>query len=450
MIVKGDDQPTLPARFAAQMGHLLGPDFPSDIGLAVSGGGDSMAMLGLCHGWAREFGVRLWVVTVDHGLRKASSEEAAMVAAECAALGHPHATLRWVWDGGGNVHDAARQGRLRLIDQWRGGMAHVLFAHTKDDVAETFLMRLARGSGVEGLSAMADRRWVTPHGAVGNAAPITDGGNTAQTSGFWVMRPLLHERRADLRHYAQTLRIPFVDDPSNDDLRFDRARARAALTHLVDLGLDHEVLAKTAHRLAQSRVALARRAADAVQMVVTEELLGDHATGHVLLHRDRLAQVERDTQLRLLAAVLQWVANAPYRPRIAALGALLDRVLAGGGGTLLGAQVMVTRDQIRVFREYAAVKNTQANVDAGAFWDGVWRFSGEDIAGYTVHALGRNGWRQIPEEQRQIMPHGAALSLPAVFDGDELIACAALGHGVGHNVSLCRAAPSFNAFLQMR
>jgi tRNA(Ile)-lysidine synthase len=71
-----------------------------------------MAMLALSHDWARHMGVGLWVVTVDHGLRPESAEEAAMVAAECAALGHPHATLRWRWDGQGNLQDAARRARL--------------------------------------------------------------------------------------------------------------------------------------------------------------------------------------------------------------------------------------------------------------------------------------------------------------------------------------------------
>ena len=269
------------------------------------------------------------------------------------ALGHPHATLRWHWDGQGNLQDAARRARLALIDRWRGGLAHVLFAHTQDDVAETFLMRLARGSGVEGLSAMAERRLVRAQG--GDVATLSDA-EVTQTAppppapqgaapGFQVIRPLLGEGRAGLRHFAQTLNLPFVDDPSNADPRFDRARARAALAQL---GIDAADIAATARRLARARDALAARARS-----VAEEVARADDLGVLRFDRDGFADVERDTQLRLLAAGLQWVAGAEYRPRAAPLEALLDRALAGGGGTLHGAQVEVTRAHIEIFREYA-------------------------------------------------------------------------------------------------
>ena len=104
---------SLDSHFAGVMGDLLGPEFPDEIGLAVSGGGDSMALLTLAHNWTRHMGVGLRVVTVDHGLRPESGAEAALVAAECAALGHRHDVLRWQgWDGSGNLQEAARTARL--------------------------------------------------------------------------------------------------------------------------------------------------------------------------------------------------------------------------------------------------------------------------------------------------------------------------------------------------
>jgi tRNA(Ile)-lysidine synthase len=423
------DPDSLEATFAARMGTCLGPDFPSDIALAVSGGGDSMAMLALAHGWGRVMGVRLHVVTIDHGLRAGSATEAATVAAECAALGHPHVTLRWQWDGRGNLQDAAREARLRLIDGWRGGIDHVLYAHTRDDQAETVLMRLARGSGVEGLAGMADRRRVL------------------SGAGFWQIRPLLTEARADLRHYADTLRLPYVDDPSNDDPRYDRVRARRALAVLGDLGLDAAALAGTAQRMARAREALAARAASVAVGIVRRD---SARTGDLAFDRDGLARVERDTQLRLLAAALQWVSGAVYRPRAAALEGLLDRVLAGGGGTLHGAQVSVDCDSLHIFREFNAVRDTRTTAGYGPPWDGMWQIGGPAVEGLTVRALGPDGWAQIPERPATAVPFERAQSLPAVFDGDRLAACAALDHGPAHEVTLNRPAGSFVAFLQLR
>ena len=419
---------SLEARFAARMGALLGPDFPRRIGLAVSGGGDSMAMLALAHGWARVMGIGLRVVTIDHGLRAASAAEAAMVGAECAALGHPHSVLHWSWDGQGNLQDAARAARLRLIDGWRGEIGEVLFAHTRDDQAETVLMRLARGSGVEGLSAMAPLR--RPQGC-----------------GFRQVRPLLDISRADLRHYARTLRLPFVDDPSNDDPRFDRVRARRALAALADLGLTADGLADTAARMDRARTALAARAASVAQSLVLQD---DAATGQLVLDRDALACVERDTQLRLVAAALQWVGGAPYRPRASALEGLLDRVLGGAGGTLCGAQVAVARHTIRLFREHAAVRDTATPTGPDRLWDGRWRVAGASVAGLETRALGPDGWARMAGKPAGAPPFEAALSLPAVFDGDTLIACAPLGHGPAHEATLIRPAASFVAFLQLR
>jgi len=438
---------TLTDRFAARMGALLGPDFPKDIALAVSGGGDSMVMLALSHEWARPMGVGLWVVTVDHGIRPESADEAAMVAAECAALGHPHATLRWHWDGQGNLQDAARRARLALIDRWRGGLAHVLFAHTQDDVAETFLMRLARGSGVEGLSAMAERRLVRAQG--GDVATLSDA-EVTQTAppppapqgaapGFQVIRPLLGEGRAGLRHFAQTLNLPFVDDPSNADPRFDRARARAALAQL---GIDAADIAATARRLARARDALAARARS-----VAEEVARADDLGVLRFDRDGFADVERDTQLRLLAAGLQWVAGAEYRPRAAPLEALLDRALAGGGGTLHGAQVEVTRAHIEIFREYAALAGLDVPGGIATLWDGRWRIHGAGLAGMRVRALGDAGWAQLPVPRPEAPRHAIARTMPAVFVGERLVACPAAGFGSGVTAELCTPRGHFLAGL---
>lgn len=438
-------QLTLDQRFADAMGQLLGPDFPTDIGLAVSGGGDSMAMLYLAHNWTHRWGVRLWVVTIDHGLRAESAAEAAMVARTCAMLGWPHTTLRWHWDGNGNVMDAARRGRLGLIDRWCGQLRHVLMAHTADDVAETFVMRLARGSGVDGLAAMAASRRIAgdfpcpppDKGEHDGPLPPRDPPGTGRAigpEGFTLIRPCLDMARDDLRHYLRVLRGTWVEDPTNDDPHYDRARVRQARPALAGLGLTPDTLTATAHRMARARQALRARAAQVWDSIGSE----DRVTGTIRLTRDGMAAIERDTQLRVLAAALQYVASAAYRPREDALEALLDRLLAGGAGTLHGCMVRTDRDAAQVLREPQALEAVATVVGDGRLWDGRWQVFHNDFSGMAVRALGEAGWRH-PHAAATVArpPHAIAITLPAIWDHDRLMACDALGLGPGNTTRLC-------------
>ena len=420
----------LAQRFAEAMGQLLGPDFPSDLGLAVSGGGDSMAMLYLAHNWTREYGVRLWVVTVDHGLRAESAAEADLVAEECAALGWPHATMRWHWDGAGNVQDAARRARLSLIDQWRGSLRHVLIAHTRDDQAETVLMRLARGSGVDGLSGMRAARDVVPHGGAtsdlapddmqGRVPPRGEGG-----SGYQVVRPCLDFERAELRHYLTVLKGRWVDDPSNENRDYDRVRIRHLLKLMGEEGITTTVLADTARHMARARDGLTARLIDAVR-----SLTSDAPLGQVRIERDGFAALDEETRLRLLTAGLRYVSGAEYRPRLSSSEALLRQVLSGGGGTLHGAEVLVEKTHLRIIRELAAV--TDVAKSPVALWDGQWRLLDPDGVlpeDAQFRALGEDGWRQIADRSRISIPFRAALALPSVWSGQTLLACPAIGFG---------------------
>ncbi len=415
----------LPQQFADRMGQMIGPDFPSDLGVSVSGGGDSMAMLHLAAGWARVYGVRLWVVTVDHGLRDASAAEAVMVAAECAALGLPHNTLRWTgWDGRGNVQDAARMARRDLIGRWHGVCRHVLMGHTRDDQAETLLMRLARGSGVDGLAAMADATRVAQAGPV--VPVITPQGPPwpdPPPQGFDILRPLLDTDRAALRHYLTTLHIPFVDDPSNDDPTYARVRMR----RLIGVeGLEVATLSATARRMARAQTALRRRAHD----VARDLMRPDHtAPGAVALDRDGFAAIEEETQLRLLAGALQMVATATYRPRADALESALNRALGGGTTTLHGTIIVPKGNVIHIAREAARTVAVDLPMDAPAIWDHRWHILPCDRKGLTVAALGEAGLVQIKDRRPGTVPRAVLASLPALWDGGDLLACPSADFG---------------------
>jgi tRNA(Ile)-lysidine synthase len=384
-----------------------------------------MAMLHLAAGWARAWGVGLRVVTVDHGLRPEAAAEAAMVADEARGLGLSHDTLRWGgWDGRGNLQDAARRARLDLIGRWRGDISHVLFAHTEDDQAETFLMRLRRGSGVEGLGAMRPlRRVEAPEGA------------------WWVVRPMLEMRRAELRHYLGVLRIPFADDPSNDDPAYDRVRMRRLLDVLEEEGLGRTVLSVTAARMRRAAEALGCRAADVAARIAASE------AGDLLFDRDALAAVEEDTRLRLLAAALHMVGGGDYRPRAAALEDAADRAMSGGAATLAGCRIVAEGARIRVFREHAAVASLVAPASPGAIWDGRWRITGPGLAGGEIRALGEAGLALCPDWRDSGLPRASLEATPAIWAGQRLVAAPVARSGGDWRAAPVKDHSAFIAFL---
>ena len=318
-------------RLVAAMRPALAAAPEGPIGVAVSGGGDSLALLLLLRRWAAEAGRGIAAVTVDHGLRPESGGEAAAVAAVCAARGIPHEVRRWQgWNRTGNLQDRARAARRSLIADWAQsrGLGAVALGHTLDDQAETFLMRRARGSGVDGLAAMLP---------------------AAAGEGLTWLRPLLEVRRAALRAFLEREGVVWIEDPSNADPRFDRVRARAALAPLATVGLGPERLAATATRMARARVALEQATAVLAAAAATPGAAGD-----VELDPGVLLEAPLELRLRLLAGTLVWVSGAVYRPRLAALEAAMAAIEAGRIGrglTLHGCVLRPRGDGIAVRRE---------------------------------------------------------------------------------------------------
>ena len=216
----------------SSQGHL---DNIEVIAIAVSGGSDSLALLRLAHD---AFGDRVYVLTVDHGLRPGSASDVAHVARYAAELSLPHTTL--IWSGpkpASNIQAAARKARYALMADWCAAhdIRWLLTAHHADDQAETLLMRLARGSGGAGLAGIRRRR------ELGN--------------GVTLLRPLLDWRRSELAEVVAAAGWTAVDDPSNRATRFDRTQARALLA--TTPWLRPERLAAAAAHLAEAEAALA-------------------------------------------------------------------------------------------------------------------------------------------------------------------------------------------------
>jgi tRNA(Ile)-lysidine synthase len=371
------------------------------LGLAVSGGSDSMALLHLAQDWATTTGVALQVASVDHHLRPTSAAEAAAVAAACQSLSLPHATLHWHgWTGHGNLQDAAREARLGLLADWAQATecSAVALGHTRDDQAETLLLRLARGSGVEGLAAMAARDH--HHGAM------------------W-LRPLLGVGRHELRAYLRARGVAWMDDPSNDNPAFDRVKARHALAALAPLGIDADGLAATAARLRGARDSLDWAARQAARHVARL----DH--GDVVLDLAALSQLPPDMEHRLVAQALCRVGGQPYRPRLDSLRA----AMALDKATLHGCVLMRARGVLRITREYNAVASCISSL--GDLWDGRWQIippAGASVPpDAEIRALGEQGLSQCPEWRETGLPRPSLLASPAIWSGARLIAAPLAG-----------------------
>ena len=202
-------------RFTRDLDALIAPG--KKVGIAVSGGPDSLALL-LLAATARPGTIE--AATVDHRFRPESVAEAEMVSRLCEKLGVPHATLKaeWLEKPTSAIQEQARIERYRLLVQWakERGLEAVATAHHADDQAETFLMRLMRGSGVRGLAGMR-RSTMVP----GSDIPL--------------LRPLLGWRREELEQLCHEAGIEPANDPSNADAQFERVRVRTTLSNTAAL-----------------------------------------------------------------------------------------------------------------------------------------------------------------------------------------------------------------------
>ncbi len=393
--------------------HDTLPTPPAQIGVAVSGGSDSLALLiGLSKAF-RERDVKIFVATVNHGLRPEAADEAEAVAKFCNDLGHPHTVLHWDTPRHeGNIQGQARAARFDLLSKWalENKISLVALGHTADDQAETVLMRLRREAGVSGLAGIPERR---VHG------------------GVEFFRPVLKMRREELRDVLHGERVGWIDDPSNDNDMFERVRTRKALAVLEDLGVSPLAFSTVAHNLTQARKAL-----EWYSFLEAREVLSARF-GAVIISRRAFRVLPAEISHRLLTSSIQWLTGEVYVPRRRAMTQARDVVKQGGSHTVAGCRLLAKGDRAWVFREHNALCTSE--VAPGQEWDTRWLVYGGDSACLSVRALGPNGVRQCPDWRALDCPREVLESTPGVWNGDELVAAPQAGFENGWKVTLTRS-----------
>lgn len=390
----------------------------SRIALAVSGGGDSLALLDCVDRWRRTTPgcPSLIVLTVDHGLRETSRQDAAGVVELVRSREIDARILRWTGEKPqGDIEATARSARYRLLlgTAREVGASHLLLGHHRDDQAETLLLRLARGSGLFGLAAMR--------------AEIRAGEVT-------IFRPFLDISRARLAETIAVAGLVPVEDAMNADPRFARARLRRIMPLLAVDGIDPAGLAATAGRLA-----MAAEAIDAVagNLIATAIDVDDMAVGAI--DTAQFFAAPREVWMRSLSRLLLGVGGDLYPPRFERLAGLADDMHAHDGRarfkrTLAGSVVEWRKGRFVVYREVGRDGLPEIRVKSG--FSGLWdhRFQvtiGQGAPrGLRLAALGETGRRTIGASAG-IAAAGALAALPALWLGKTVSAVPSLGYFAG-------------------
>jgi tRNA(Ile)-lysidine synthase len=385
----------------AEFASLLNAAAPFEhrpvIAVGVSGGADSLALALLTNRWARARGGAVVALTVDHGLRADSAAEAARVGEWLAAHQVPHRVLQWLGPKPTTgIQDAARAARRDLLFAHCRAerILHLLLGHQRDDQAETVLLRLAAGSGGDGLAAMSQ---------------------IVETPDLRIVRPLLDVPHARLIATLGALDQAWVEDPSNRDQRFGRSAARRALGDTADVSA-------TVRSFAGERV---EREGEVAALLARVAAI--YPEGCARLDGPALSAAVPEIGCRALARVLMTVGGAVYAPRQERLDRLYQMIRGGtlaAGRTLAGCRVIARRSHLLVVREPEAAAAPVPVAATGVYsWDGrfVVAIAGAAVPpGTSVQALGMSGWAEVAAARKSLrnLPIPAVVRpvLPALCD----------------------------------
>jgi len=403
--------PLAPSEFDA----LMEPSGPFEqkpaLAVATSGGADSMALTLLAHDWVQKRQGHMVALTIDHGLRPESAQEALTVHGWCKKRGIEHYILT-VRDSGfgiqGGIQEAAREARYRLLTSWCKDhcILHLLTAHHLGDQAETLFFRLARGSGIDGLACM----------------PVV-----SHRHGIRLLRPLLSIPKSRLEATAQYFGQTWVEDPTNKKLHYTRNRIRNFMDKYRAPVALMEQAAYLAERFGNIRNLLEKNLASGLTTSVSI-----FPEGYGVIHPEPLMKLPPDYALRALSNLACTLNGDDYRPRTEKLQRLYEEMAAGSiknrrtfSGLLFIHQP--NKNRFLVCREPKAMEGSLL-LPPGmpAFWDRRFHVAWTGDRGahemLCVRALGADGIRMLKKALPKTPEKPVMTALPSFWRLEELVA----------------------------
>ncbi|MGH1350267.1 MAG: tRNA lysidine(34) synthetase TilS [Methyloligellaceae bacterium] len=362
----------------------------NSVALAVSGGADSIALMWLLKSWQETRQAsqspypEIHILTVDHGIRPESQHEVLWVRQQAEKLGFPVEVLRWCGEKArSSIQEKARDARYQLMSEWCRArhIPAIITAHHLDDQAETLIMRLARGSGVDGLAAIS---------------------NITYLHDILLIRPLLEVPKQDLISYLNTLGAEWIEDPSNDNEDFERVRIRNALPALSDLGLQAPAIARSAKRV--------RRASTALDYYAKQHLIQLcrlEPEGYAVIDRNAVMGLPAEISLRCLTRIVHLVGGKVQAPSMQKMENLHEQLgsLQSEDASVSGCIVRQVRNTLLIAREVRRDNLQDQKLLSGAetLWDNRYRIILSPDAPHNIHVrfLTEQGYLALPDSYRE-------------------------------------------------
>lgn len=392
-----------------QKDNILLPFSFTNIAIAVSGGADSMCLAYLCSEWAKTQAIHITCLIVDHKLRQESTKEAELVKNMLNVNNLKAVILTIDWEKPeANVHAIARDRRYEMLTEYckQNNIKHLLTAHNKNDQAETILMRIFRGTGIDGLTGIP---------------------KLYNLNGVNILRPFLSFSRDEIENILKSAKWGWVNDPSNLNDKYERSKIRKLIASLPQKELVISRLNLLAKNSLRVRNFLTSYSNDIYKKISKEGVFGE-----ITLDREKFIDLDEEIALRVLTTILNRASGNYYPPRLENLELLYFTIKEDPSfiKTLWGCEINSKKEAIVFYRELKAVEPLKSIIpNQENIWDKRYKIVTSE-KGLYVGSINTSGLAMLKTWQKDIKAKARILySTPGIFKEGKLIFYPILGIG---------------------